>query len=151
MAVLGSQKLPNHPSCTQPCPNHEDITTFVDDCYVDTLSVDLDERYRKANEVSLLRYCELDTLAIVGGNAKRHAPNQARRKVLITESGIDRRNGKGSSDVEARETIMGSESRAPIKMVDGRPWSPGVNRSLRLLGKTLEVAWARAFIRTSQF
>ena len=41
------------------------------------------------------------------------------------------------------------ESRAPIKMVEGKPWSPGVYRNLRLMGKTLEVAWERAFIRTT--
>ena len=36
--------------------------------------------------------------------------------------------------------------RAPIKIVDGRRWSPGVYRALRLMGKTLEVAWERAFV-----
>jgi hypothetical protein len=36
--------------------------------------------------------------------------------------------------------------RAPIKKVDGRHWSLGVYRNLRLMGFTLEVAWARAFI-----
>jgi hypothetical protein len=41
------------------------------------------------------------------------------------------------------------EVRAPIKLVDGHPWSPGVYHALRLLGNTLEVAWERAFIKTS--
>jgi hypothetical protein len=41
--------------------------------------------------------------------------------------------------------------RAPIKIVDGRPWSPGVYRALRLLGKPLEIAWEKAFIRCSHF
>jgi hypothetical protein len=41
------------------------------------------------------------------------------------------------------------ESQAPIKMVGGKPWSPGVYCNLRLMGKTLEVAWERAFIRTT--
>jgi hypothetical protein len=35
---------------------------------------------------------------------------------------------------------------APIKIVDGRHWSPGVYRNLRLMGFSLEVVWARAFI-----
>jgi hypothetical protein len=35
---------------------------------------------------------------------------------------------------------------APIKIVDGRHWSPGVYRNLRLMGFTLEVAWAKVFI-----
>ena len=41
--------------------------------------------------------------------------------------------------------------RAPIKVVDGRPWSSGVYRALRLLGKPLEIAWEKAFIRYSHF
>ncbi len=40
----------------------------------------------------------------------------------------------------------GKPERAPIKIVDERPWSPGVYRLLRLLGKTPEVAWVRVFI-----
>jgi hypothetical protein len=44
-----------------------------------------------------------------------------------------------------------SDERAPIKMVDGRPWSPGVYRALRLLGRSLETAWEKAFIRSSHF
>ena len=43
------------------------------------------------------------------------------------------------------------EVRARIKLVGGRPWSPGVYSALRLLGNTLEVAWERAFIRASHF
>ncbi len=41
--------------------------------------------------------------------------------------------------------------REPIKVVDGRPWSPGVYRVLRLVGKPLEVAWETAFICCSHF
>jgi hypothetical protein len=44
-----------------------------------------------------------------------------------------------------------SDERAPIKMVNGRPWSPGVYRALRLLGKSLEAAWEKAFIGSSHF
>jgi hypothetical protein len=57
-----------------------------------------------------------------------------------------------SLDVEVCPLIKGLESQAPIKMVDGRPLSPGVYQLLHLLGKTLEiVVWERAFIRTSHF
>ena len=45
----------------------------------------------------------------------------------------------------------GCESRAPIKIVDGRPWSPNIYRNLRLVGKSLEVAWEKAFVRASHF
>ena len=41
--------------------------------------------------------------------------------------------------------------RAPIKMVGGRAWSPGIYQSLRLLGKSLDVAWERAFIHPLTF
>jgi hypothetical protein len=42
--------------------------------------------------------------------------------------------------------LPGEPQQAPIKTVNGRPWSPGVYQSLCILGKTLEVAWVRAFI-----
>lgn len=38
------------------------------------------------------------------------------------------------------------EERAPLLVVCGRRWSPGVYRSLRLLGRPIEIAWERAFI-----
>jgi hypothetical protein len=44
-----------------------------------------------------------------------------------------------------------SDERAPIKLVNGRPWSPGVYLALRLLGKSLEAAWEKAFIGSSHF
>ena len=33
------------------------------------------------------------------------------------------------------------DRRAPIKIVGGRAWSPGIYQALRLLGKSLDVAW----------
>jgi hypothetical protein len=76
----------------------------------------------------------------VGGNARRQAPTRTKQiQVSMTELVNDRPIGKESLDAEARAGTMGSGSRAPIKMVDGRPWSPGVYRLLRLLSKTLEV------------
>ncbi len=50
-------------------------------------------------------------------------------------------------------TLAGNRpsERAPIKVVDGHPWSPGVYRALRLMGKPLEVAWEKALIRCSHF
>jgi hypothetical protein len=50
------------------------------------------------------------------------------------------------------ETAPAVESeRAPLRLVSGRAWSPGVYNALRLLGKPLDVAWRRAFIRSSHF
>jgi hypothetical protein len=43
------------------------------------------------------------------------------------------------------------DQRAPIKMVSGRAWSPGIYQALRLLGKSLDVAWERAFIHPLTF
>ncbi len=40
---------------------------------------------------------------------------------------------------------------APLIMMSGRAWSPGVYRALRLLGKTLDIAWERAFLRSLVF
>ncbi len=59
---------------------------------------------------------------------------------------LDRPAKEESLDVEVRPLTKGSELRAPIKMVDGLLWSPGVYQLLHLMGKTLEVAWERAFI-----
>jgi hypothetical protein len=41
--------------------------------------------------------------------------------------------------------------RAPLIMVSREAWSPGVNWALRLLGKTLDVAWERAFVHSLTF
>ena len=43
------------------------------------------------------------------------------------------------------------EEKAPLLQVRGGRWSPGVYRSLRLLGRPLEVAWERAFITLPTF
>ena len=43
------------------------------------------------------------------------------------------------------------DQRAPIKMVSGHAWSPGIYQALRLLGKSLDVAWERAFIHPLTF
>ncbi len=46
---------------------------------------------------------------------------------------------------------LGDVAQAPIKMVGGKPWSPGVYRALRLLGNSLEVAWKQVFVRMLTF
>ena len=43
------------------------------------------------------------------------------------------------------------DRRAPIKMVSGRAWSLRIYQALRLLGKSLDVAWERAFIHPLTF
>ncbi len=91
------------------------------------------------------------SLGSVGGNARRHDPTETKGSVSVTELGADRPNGKESLHMEACAPIMGLELQgAPIKLVNGHPWSPGVCQLL-LLGKTLEVAWVRAFVPTSHF
>ncbi len=53
-------------------------------------------------------------------------------------------------DEEVREPTVEptkQDRRAPIKIVGGRAWSPGIYQALRLLGKSLDVAWEKAFIR----
>ncbi len=89
---------------------------------------------------------------------KRHSPTQVRPTPMTTRSTKLETNRSGdrpakeeSLDMEVRSMTTGFKLQAPIKMVDGRPWSPGVYKLLRLLGKTLEVAWERAFIQTTHF
>jgi hypothetical protein len=45
----------------------------------------------------------------------------------------------------------GDVARPPLKMVGGKPWSPGVYRSLQLLGNLVKVAWKQVFIRMLTF
>jgi hypothetical protein len=50
------------------------------------------------------------------------------------------------------ETTPAVESeRAPLRLVSGRAWSPEVYNALRLLGKPLDIAWRRVFVRSSHF
>ena len=59
---------------------------------------------------------------------------------------ISNLDGLKPSKIKAR--VDNPSSRAPLKIVDGRRWSPGIYRVLRLLGKTLDAAWEGAFIQT---
>ena len=43
------------------------------------------------------------------------------------------------------------DQRTPIKMVSGRAWSPGIYQALRLLGKSLVVAWEKVLFTISEF
>ncbi len=58
-------------------------------------------------------------------------------------------------DVEVRAEPTAEPTKlnqcAPIKMVSGSAWSPGIYQALRLLGKTLEVVWERGFIHSLTF
>ena len=57
-------------------------------------------------------------------------------------------------DEEVQESTAGptkQDRRAPIKIVGGRAWSPGIYQALRLLGKSLDVAWEKMFIRPLTF
>ncbi len=57
-------------------------------------------------------------------------------------------------DEEVREPTAEpakQDQRASIKMVSGLAWSPGIYQALRLLGKSLDVAWEKAFIHPLTF
>jgi hypothetical protein len=74
----------------------------------------------------------------------------------VGEYPIEKRtDGRATEVAEKSESAAHSESegeeRAPLLYVRGRRWSPGVYRSLRLLGRPLEVAWERAFITLPTF
>jgi hypothetical protein len=77
----------------------------------------------------------------VGGNTKGSKPAATRpaAKVWFTV------------DVEALRTrtqAAKQNQQAPIKIMSGHAWSPGIYQALRLLGKTLDVAWERTFIHS---
>ena len=72
------------------------------------------------------------------------------RLVLGSESPKKDRRVRFAVDMPTTEPTDQNQ-RAPIKMVGGRAWSPGIYRSLRLLGKSLDVAWERAFIHPLTF
>ena len=63
-----------------------------------------------------------------GGNAKRLVPAEVRvrQASLRTDPSGDRLRKGESLVVEVRPLTTGSDSQAPIKIVDGHPWSPGV-------------------------
>jgi hypothetical protein len=81
----------------------------------------------------------------VGENTKRPKPTAARPAAKVWFA----------VDVEAHTEPTAEptkqDQRAPIKMVSGRAWSPGIYQALRLLGKSLDVAWERAFIHPLTF
>ena len=71
------------------------------------------------------------TQECVGGNTKPAATRPAAKVQFAV-------------DVEALRTrtqATEQDRQAPVKMVSGRAWSPGIYRALSLLGKTLDVAW----------
>ena len=70
---------------------------------------------------------------VVGGNQKEENLTVGNEKSLI---------GTGKLSLIVTENLTDdrpseSGSRAPIKMIDGRPWSPNIYRNLRLIGKSL--------------
>ena len=78
------------------------------------------------------------------------------RRVGENEKGpgilVNDRPGPGILTYYGRPSENGNaEARAPIKLVDGRPWSPSVYLNLRLIGLSLDVAWSKAFVRASHF
>ena len=81
----------------------------------------------------------------VGDNTKRPKPTAARPAAKVWFA----------VDVEAHAVPTAEptkpDQRAPIKMVSGRAWSQGIYQALTLLGKSLDVAWERAFIHPLTF
>ncbi len=84
---------------------------------------------------------ESATQECVGDNAKGSELTAARQAAKV----------EFAVDVEARAEPTKQNQRAPIKMESGRAWSPGIYQALRLLGKTLDVAWERSFIHPLTF
>ena len=88
----------------------------------------------------------------VGDNEKQPKRTAARRdKKARFAVDVEVRTSPGSKGtLEPMKTICPGEA-APIKWIDGRAWSLGIYRALRSLGKSLDVAWEKAFIRPLTF
>ena len=87
---------------------------------------------------------------VIGGGAHQLGPDQGGAHQL--GRGILTDHNQASDHQKVSLTgVRPSDERAPIKLVDGRPWSPGVYQALRLRGRSLETAWEKAFIRSSHF
>jgi hypothetical protein len=54
--------------------------------------------------------------------------------------------GVGAEVATDHEVAGAERTRAPLLYIRGERWSPGVYRSLRLLGHPLTVPWKKAFI-----
>ena len=85
---------------------------------------------------------------------KTNSPSHAYEYAPKTKSG-ERTDGPVTELAEKPELAGhsegGGEERAPLLYVRGQRWSPGVYRSMRLLGRSVEVAWERAFIALPTF
>ena len=84
----------------------------------------------------------------VGDNTKGPKPTAARPAAKVRFA-VDVEAHVGPTVPTAEPTKQ--DQRAPIKMVSGRAWSQGIYRAPRLLGKSLDVAWERAFIHPLTF
>ncbi len=79
------------------------------------------------------------------------SPTKDRREVVIwDQSPTKDRRVRFAVDMPTAEPTK-KDRRVPIKMVGGRAWSPGIYQALRLLGKSLDEAWDRAFIHPLTF
>jgi hypothetical protein len=81
----------------------------------------------------------------VGDNTKGPEPAPARPAAKVWFA-IDMEAHAGPTTEPTKQ-----DRRAPIKIVGGRAWSPGIYQALRLLGKSLDVAWEKAFIHPLTF
>ncbi len=71
-------------------------------------------------------------LPLVGGNQKEENLTVGKEKWLIGTGKLSLILTENLTDGRPSE----SGSRAPIKMIDGRPWSPNLYRNLRLIGES---------------
>jgi hypothetical protein len=76
-------------------------------------------------------------------------------ELIVGEDAIGEPADGGAAEVASHPEVASDsdrrKERAPLLWVRGERWSPGVYRSLRLLGRPLEVAWERAFIALPTF
>ncbi len=87
-------------------------------------------------------------------NVGEHNLDQAAGERNLDQAAGERNLDQALARDRPSESVVGQskeDAPAPIKMVNGSPWSPNMYRNLRLIGMSLEEAWKKAFIRASHF
>jgi hypothetical protein len=103
-----------------------------------------------------------DVKCVIGDNAKwpewapilltRASGNACISRCSIHAPAADRPKKRVQLAVDVAVVAPQDEpQQAPLKMVSGSAWSPGVYQALRLLGKILDVAWERACVCSLTF
>jgi hypothetical protein len=111
-------------------------------CHVQHWSVGGDAKQPKR---ILIQFTHASRNACIYGHSNASGNACISRRSIYTLA-TDRPKKKVRLVVDLEVHAPDEPQQAPLIMASGRAWNPGVYRALRLLGKTLDVAWERAFV-----